>query len=103
MNPQDAATATPRRRPSIPLRMRPRTATASGTLPPGLEQNTWNRLSFMEEYNDQEDQGSVAEEMNQFSEAVPRRRPSRSFSNLRHPVHGLRALGRRLSVTIRNK
>ena len=103
MNPQDASTATPRRRPSIPLRMRPRTATASGTLPPGLEQNTWNRLSFMEEYNDQEDQGSVAEEMNQFSEAVPRRRPSRSFSNLRHPVHGLRALGRRLSVTIRNK
>lgn len=38
-----------------------------------------------------------------FPEAVPRRRAAKSFSSLRHPMDGLVALGRRLSVTLRNK
>jgi F-box and WD-40 domain protein 1/11 len=49
------------------------------------------------------DEGQVLEEINHFPEPVPRRREAKSFSNLRHPVDGLRALGRRLSVTIRNR
>jgi F-box and WD-40 domain protein 1/11 len=46
---------------------------------------------------------SVVEEMEPFSHAVPRRRAAKSFSSLRHPMDGLVALGRRLSVTLRNK
>jgi F-box and WD-40 domain protein 1/11 len=38
-----------------------------------------------------------------FPEAVPRRRAAKSFSSLRHPMDGLVALGRRLSVSVRNK
>lgn len=102
MTARDTATiAPPRRRPSISFRNRPRTATTSGALPPSLEHQEWNGLAFPEEYDNQEEQ--VPDDTSQSAEAVPRRRPSRSFSNLRHPVDGLRALGRRLSVTIRNK
>lgn len=103
MTARDAATiAPPRRRPSVSFRTRPRTATTSGALPPSLEHQEWNGLAFAEEcHNQEEDQ--VPDDTSQSAEAVPRRRPSRSFSNLRHPVDGLRALGRRLSVTIRNK
>lgn len=103
MTARDAATiAPPRRRPSVSFRTRPRTATTSGALPPSLEHQEWNGLAFAEEcHNQEEDQ--VPDDASQSAEAVPRRQPSRSFSNLRHPVDGLRALGRRLSVTIRNK
>lgn len=103
MTPREAATVAPsRRRPSVSLKTRPRTATTSGTLPPALEHRTWNGLS-LEECHNQEDQEQTMEDTDQSPEATPRRRPSRSFSNLRHPVDGLRALGRRLSVTIRTK
>lgn len=50
------------------------------------------------------DNGQVLEETSAFPEPTPRRRTSRSFSNLLHGVDdGLRALGRRLSVSIRKK
>lgn len=103
MTTRDAATIAPsRRRPSVSFRTRPRTATTSGALPPGLEHQEWDGLAFAEECHEQEED-QVPDDTSQSAEAVPRRRPSRSFSNLRHPVDGLRALGRRLSVTIRNK
>jgi F-box and WD-40 domain protein 1/11 len=47
--------------------------------------------------------GQVLEEITAFPDASPRRRAAKSFSSLRHSVDGLRALGRRLSVTIRRK
>jgi F-box and WD-40 domain protein 1/11 len=50
-----------------------------------------------------DDDSSAFEEMEPFPEAVPRRRTAKSFSSLRHPMDGLVALGRRLSVTLRNK
>ena len=105
MTSQDTATIAPsRRRPSvISLRTRPRTATTSDALPPRLEDPTWNGLAFTAEGDTEEDKEQAAEEMDQFPDAVPRRRPSKSFTNLRHPVDGLRALRRRLSVSIRNK
>jgi len=103
MTARDAATIAPsRRRPSVSLRTRPRTATTSGALPPSLEHQKWNGLASPEEGHNQEE-GQAPDDTSESAEAVPRRRPSRSFSNLRHPVDGLRALGRRLSVTIRNK
>lgn len=43
------------------------------------------------------------EDVNHLPEPALRRRGAKSFSSIRHPVDGLRALGRRLSVTIRNK
>lgn len=46
---------------------------------------------------------AVLEDVNHFPEPAHRRRGAKSFSSLRHPVDGLRALGRRLSVTIRDK
>lgn len=45
----------------------------------------------------------VVEEMDDFPAAVPRRRGTKSFSSLRHPMDGLVALGRRLSVSMRSK
>lgn len=105
MTSQDSTTIAPsRRRPSvISLRTRPRTATTSGALPPRLEDSAWNGSAFAADGDTEEDKEHAAEEMDQFPDAVPRRRPSKSFTNLRHPVDGLRALRRRLSVTIRNK
>lgn len=104
MNNRDAATVAPsRRRPSVSFRTRPRTATTSGALPPRLEHQEWNGLAFAEECHSQEHQGQALDDTNHSAETIPCRRPSKSFSNLRHPVDGLRALGRRLSVTIRNK
>jgi F-box and WD-40 domain protein 1/11 len=45
----------------------------------------------------------VLEEVSVFPEPTPRHHTARSFSSIRHGVDGLRALGRRLSVTIRGK
>lgn len=101
MTPRDPIASSSRRRPSLSLRPRPRTAAPSTVQPPALENEAWNRLSVLDAAEDGE--GQVVEEMNHFPEPVPRRRGAKSFSSLRHPVDGLRALGRRLSVTIRNK
>ena len=60
-----------------------------------------NGLTFDKPDGDDDDQ--VLEEMNHFPDPVSKRRGAKSFSSLRHPVDGLRTLGRRLSVTIRNK
>lgn len=43
------------------------------------------------------------QDISEFPEPVPRHRSAKSFSSIRHGVDGLRALGRRLSVTIRGK
>lgn len=45
----------------------------------------------------------MIEEADHFPDPIPRRRGVKSFSNLLHPVDGLRSLRRRLSVTIRTK
>jgi F-box and WD-40 domain protein 1/11 len=66
-----------------------------------LEHEVWNgSLCANGGYDDDED---VVEETSCFPEPIAKRRAAKSFSNLRHPMHGLRALGRRLSVTIRHK
>ncbi|PYH33508.1 F-box/WD repeat-containing protein [Aspergillus neoniger CBS 115656] len=101
MAPRDSSTITSRRRPSFSLRTRPRTATTSTAHTTGLEHDVWHGLSVVDSGDD--DDGQVLEDMNHFPEPVPRRREAKSFSSLRHPVDGLRALGRRLSVTLRNK
>lgn len=60
---------------------------------------TCNEPSFPETvYN-----ALVLEETDNFPDPVPRRHGAKSFSHLRHPVDGLLALGRRLSVSIRSK
>ncbi|PWY92353.1 F-box and WD40 domain protein [Aspergillus heteromorphus CBS 117.55] len=87
--------------PSVSVRTRPRTATTSAVQTTGLEHDVWNGLSVVD--SGEEDDWQVLEDMNHFPEPVPRRRGAKSFSNLRHPVDGLRALGRRLSVTLRSK
>lgn len=51
----------------------------------------------------QDDHAPVVEEIDPFPNAAPRRRGAKSFSSLKHPVDGLVALGRRLSVSLRNK
>ncbi|KAL4954493.1 WD40-repeat-containing domain protein [Aspergillus filifer] len=105
MTPRDnVATTSNRRRPSFSFRSRPRNATVSAvpTIPnSGLEHDIWNGLSLVDSGDAMED--TVLEDVNHFPEPSHRRHGAKSFSNLRHPVDGLRALGRRLSVTIRNK
>ncbi|KAJ5577596.1 uncharacterized protein N7459_006560 [Penicillium hispanicum] len=97
MSPRDHTVST-RRRPSLSLRPRPRTA-----IPPPKDctVDQWHKASPVEAYQDHS--GSAVEDMEPFPEAVPRRRSAKSFSSLRHPMDGLVALGRRLSVTIRSK
>lgn len=63
--------------------------------------NVWSGLPLEEDCENNQDE--VVEEMNHFPDSVPKRRGAKSFSNLRHPVDGLRILRRRLSVTIRSK
>ncbi|THC96089.1 hypothetical protein EYZ11_004411 [Aspergillus tanneri] len=102
MSPRDS-TAIPssRRRPSFSLRARPRTAASSSFQTPAFDyHDVWNRQSVLDKADDE---ASVLEEMNHFPEPAPRSRGAKSFSSLLHPVDGLRALGRRLSVTIRNR
>ncbi|KAL4882892.1 WD40-repeat-containing domain protein [Aspergillus karnatakaensis] len=104
MAPRDNATSSHRRRPSLSFRSRPRTATVSAlpiTPSAGLQHDIWTGLSHVDSGEAMED--SVLEDVSQFPEPILRRRPAKSFSNLRHPVDGLRALGRRLSVTIRKQ
>lgn len=61
----------------------------------------WRKASLAEACHDYND--SAVEDMEHFPDAVPRRRAAKSFSSLRHPMDGLVALGRRLSVSIRTK
>ncbi|PYH45473.1 F-box/WD repeat-containing protein [Aspergillus saccharolyticus JOP 1030-1] len=112
MAPRDTSMGISRRRPSLSLRTRPRTATVSTVQTVGPDNELWHGLSVVDSDDDGYDgqaleehhiSEQVLEETNQFPEPAPRRRGAKSFSSLRHPVDGLRALGRRLSVTIRNK
>ncbi|KAJ5307965.1 hypothetical protein N7476_008621 [Penicillium atrosanguineum] len=90
-----------RRRPSLSLRPRSKTAAHSATLPKDNAHGQWQDTSLAEvsdEYN-----ALTVDDTELFPEAVPRRRAAKSFSSLRHPMDGLVALGRRLSVSVRNK
>ncbi|KAJ5818477.1 hypothetical protein N7474_004068 [Penicillium riverlandense] len=100
MSPRDNTACLPtRRRPSLTLRPRART-TAHVTFPSKeLCFESWREPSLVEICHEP----VVVEEMDDFPEAVPRRRGTKSFSSLRHPMDGLVALGRRLSVSLRNK
>lgn len=89
-----------RRRLSLSLRPRPRTAAHPIALPKDYTFDQWQKASLLEVCDDD---ASAVEEMEPFPEAVPRRRAAKSFSSLCHPMDGLVALGRRLSVTLRNK
>ncbi|KAJ5103438.1 hypothetical protein N7532_003967 [Penicillium argentinense] len=88
---------TTRRRPSLSLHPRPRTAAHPIAFPKYCTLDQWRETE--EACHDCCD-GSIVED---FPEAVPRRRSAKSFSSLRHPMDGLVALGRRLSVTLRHK
>lgn len=90
-----------RRRPSLSFRPRPRTATHSIALSKENVLDQWREASLAEVCHDYN--ASVVEDMDHFPDAVPRRRATKSFSSLRHPMDGLVALGRRLSVSIRTK
>ncbi|KAJ5130511.1 uncharacterized protein N7515_006550 [Penicillium bovifimosum] len=99
MSPREHNATSTRRRPSLSFRSRARTmGHAAPTKEFALE--TWEKPYF-EAY--QNDHTSAAEEMDPFPNAAPRRRGAKSFSNLKHPVDGLVALGRRLSVSLRHK
>ncbi|KAL4768111.1 WD40-repeat-containing domain protein [Aspergillus nidulans var. acristatus] len=107
MPPRDnIATSPHRRRPSINAksRSRPRTATVSA-LPfnstSDIDHNVWNGLPLVDSGDDMG--GSALENINPVCGQPGGRRSAKSFSGLRHSVDGLRALGRRLSVTIRSK
>lgn len=95
MSPRDNTVGiTSRRRPQ------PGTAAYPIALPKDYTCDQWQKISLVEA---RDDDASAIEEMEPFPEAVPRRRAAKSFSSLRHPMDGLVALGRRLSVTLRNK
>lgn len=98
MSPRETST---RRRPSLSLRPRPRTAAHPVTLPKEYALDQWQETPRTELCH--EHVGSAVEEMEPFPDAMPRRRSAKSFSSLRHPMDGLVALGRRLSVTLRHK
>ncbi|KAJ5390309.1 uncharacterized protein N7496_001377 [Penicillium cataractarum] len=101
MSPRDNTVGiTSRRRPSLSLRPRPKTAAYPIALPKDYTFDQWQKISLVEA---SDDDASAIEEMEPFPEAVPRRRAAKSFSSLRHPMDGLVALGRRLSVTLRSK
>lgn len=99
MSPRETTTST-RRHPSLSLRPRARTAVQI-TFPKDCTFGEWQETSPVEACQD--NNASMVEEMEPFPHAVPRRRAAKSFSSLRHPMDGLVALGRRLSVTLRNK
>ncbi|KAF9889071.1 hypothetical protein FE257_008048 [Aspergillus nanangensis] len=88
------------RRTSLPMKTRPRTATTASIQPVRAEHPIWDDGLAL---NAIKAEGQVLDEMDHFPDPAPRRRAAKSFSNLRHPVDGLRALGRRLSVTLRHK
>ena len=102
MSPRDQSTGlSTRRRPSLSLRPRPRTAVLPLPVPKDCTFDQWREASLAEARLDHNT--LAVDDMEPSSEALPRRRAAKSFSNLRHPMDGLVALGRRLSVTIRSK
>ena len=102
MSPRENHTATStRRRPSLSFRSQPRTTGHSAPIPKDCTCEIWQEPYLAEVCQD--DHAPVVEEMDPFPNAVPRRRGAKSFSSLKHPVDGLVALGRRLSVSLRHK
>ncbi|PLN78643.1 F-box and WD40 domain protein [Aspergillus taichungensis] len=100
MTPRDSTAASSRRRPSLSIKPRPRTSASAAPPTTVVESDLWSGVPVLDR---RDDENEVLEDMNCFPDAMPRRRKTKSFSNMRHPVDGLRALGRRLSVSIRNK
>ncbi|KOS43835.1 hypothetical protein ACN38_g5268 [Penicillium nordicum] len=101
MLPRETNATSTRRRPSLSFRPRPRTAGHAAPMSKELALDTWEEPYLMEICQD--DHAPVVEEIDPFPNAAPRRRGAKSFSSLKHPVDGLVALGRRLSVSLRNK
>jgi F-box and WD-40 domain protein 1/11 len=69
-------------------------------LNPSFNKGEDSQISLCQQDHESSD---VFEEISVFPEPTPRHRTAKSFSSIRHGVDGLRALGRRLSVTIRGK
>ncbi|KAJ5774008.1 hypothetical protein N7457_008904 [Penicillium paradoxum] len=101
MSPRESNATSARRRPSLSFLSRPRTAGHSAPMTKELALDTWDEPYMTEACQD--DHAPVVEEMDPFPNAAPRRRGAKSFSSLKHPVDGLVALGRRLSVSLRHK
>ncbi|OQE10791.1 hypothetical protein PENVUL_c003G03295 [Penicillium vulpinum] len=101
MSPRETNATSTRRRSSLSFRPRPRTAGHAVPMSKELTLDTWEEPYVMEICQD--DHAPVVEVMDPFPNGVPRRRGAKSFSSLKHPVDGLVALGRRLSVSLRNK
>ncbi|EPS30205.1 hypothetical protein PDE_05155 [Penicillium oxalicum 114-2] len=102
MSPRDSTVgASSRRRPSFSLRQRTKSSAQTVALPQDFIFEKLRKASLAETSDDSD--SSAFEEMEAFPDAVPRRRAAKSFSSLRHPMDGLVALGRRLSVTLRGK
>ncbi|KAJ5105848.1 hypothetical protein NUU61_003195 [Penicillium alfredii] len=101
MSPRDNIAHSTRRRPSLSFRPRPRTAVHPAFAPKDTNVELWREPSLVEGCHEQH--APVVEDMDNFPTAVPRRRGAKSFSSLRHPMDGLVALGRRLSVSLRGK
>lgn len=101
MSPRDNSFGLSRRRPSLSLRHRSRPTVHPITCSKDSGLDQWRETSLAEDchaFN-----ALAVEDTDAFPDAVPRRRTAKSFSSLRHPVDGLVALGRRLSVSVRNK
>lgn len=106
-----------RRHSSLLLRARPKTsgvADMPGASVPWANPDPWDwnpsrtigEDSQISLCHDDHESSDVFEDVSVFPELTPpppRHRTAKSFSSIRHSVDGLRALGRRLSVTIRGK
>lgn len=101
MSPRETNATSARRRPSLSFRPRPRTAGHAAPMSKELALDTLEQPYLMEVCQD--DHVPAVEEIDPFPNAAPRRHGAKSFSSLKHPVDGLVALGRRLSVSLRHK
>lgn len=116
--PDPSVVRSARRRPSLLSRTRPRTANlgdnvnttaalpwlSSGPWAPNPSYNGAEESCGLSYCQDEDHLNSVfLQDISEFPEPMPRRRSAKSFSSIRHGVDGLRAFGRRLSVTIRGK
>jgi F-box and WD-40 domain protein 1/11 len=101
MSPRENNATSTRRRPSLSFRSRARTMGHPAPTTKELALETWEKPYLFEACHN--DHASVVEDMDPFPNAAPRRRAAKSFSSLKHPVDGLVALGRRLSVSLRHK
>ena len=101
MSPRETNATSAKRRSSLSFRSRPRTAGHATPISKEMTLDTWNEPCLVEMCQD--DHTPVVEDIDPFPNVAPRRRGAKSFSSLKHPVDGLVALGRRLSVSLRNK